>query len=201
MAEVLTYQQVKNYDPSHTTALRNAFSRDMKRRFDELVLVVVKSIVTNDCFGLKPKTHNLQMTPVQREAFAYLNSAKKIEEFMVWLQQQVDKGILEVSIYQQIGSAVENAWTNIYITDSYKRGVIRARYELKKVGYDVPTIEESGGINIVMQGISHADRLGLLFIRAFNDLKGITTAMDAQISRVLAQSMADGDGMRLIGHP
>ena len=201
MEEVVTYISDtfrKNYDPTRTTSLRNKFASDMKRRFNELILVIIKSVVTNDCFGLKPQIHSLQMTPAQQEAFAFLRSQKKVEEFMAWLKQQVDKGILEVSIYQQIGVSADNAWTNIYISDSYKRGVIRARYELKKAGYDVPTIEESGGINVVMQGIVHADRLGLLFTRVFNDLKGITAAMDMQISRVLAQGIADGDGMKLL---
>ena len=188
----------RNYDPTKTTALRNQFAANMKRRFAELVSVVVGSVMTNDCFGLSPKLHSLQMTPTQQEAFAFMRSAEKVEAFMKWLREQVDKGILEVSVYQQIGSSIETAWTNIYITDSYKRGVIRARYELKKAGYNVPTIDESGGINIVMMGPVHADRLGLLFTRVFNDLKGITAAMDMQISRVLAQGIADGDGMQLL---
>jgi hypothetical protein len=37
-----------------------------------------------------------------------------------------------------------------------------------------------------------------LFTRVFSDLKGITSAMDAQISRVLAQGIADGDGPALL---
>jgi len=196
--EVLTYKQTDNYDPSHTTGLRNAFAANMKRRFNELVKVLITSVVTNDCFGLTPKPHTLQMNPAQQEAFAFVRSAEKVELFMKWLQEQVDRGILEVSVFQQIGSSVDAAWTNLYISDSYKRGVIRARYELKKAGYDVPTIDQTGGIGVVMMGPLHVDRLGLLFTRVFNDLKGITAAMDMQISRVLAQGIADGDGMRLL---
>lgn len=201
MEEVATYISDtlrKNYDPTHTTVLRNAFAANMKRRFTELSLVVATSIVKKDCFGLSPKLHALQMTPTQQEAFAFLRSVEKVEAFMKWLREQVDKGILEVSVYQQIGSGIESAWTNIYISDSYKRGVIRARYELKKAGYNVPSIDDSGGINTVMMGPLHADRLGLLFTRVFSELKGITAAMDTQISRILAQGIADGDGMKLL---
>lgn len=46
--------------------------------------------------------------------------------------------------------------------------------------------------------VFHVDRLGLIYTRVFEDLKGITNAMDAQISRVLAQGLADGDGPRLL---
>ena len=62
----------------------------------------------------------------------------------------------------------------------------------------MPTIDQTGGIGVVMMGPIHMDRLGLLFTRVFNDLKGITAAMDMQISRVLAQGIADGDGMRVL---
>ena len=48
MNEVITYQQVRKYDPTHTTALRNSFSREMRKRFTELAIVVKKSIVDND---------------------------------------------------------------------------------------------------------------------------------------------------------
>ena len=198
MNELVTYKQAVKYDPSGTTGLRNAFARDMKRRFAELVTVTRKAIVEEDCFGLKPRTHTLQMTTPGNEAFIFRRSAEKVEEFMKWLHQQVEKGILEVTTFQQVGNSVDAAWTNMYISDSYKRAVMRARYEMDKAGMDVPSIDESGGINVAMQNIFHVDRLGLLFTRVFTDLKGVTAAMEAQIARVLAQGIADGDGMLLL---
>jgi SPP1 gp7 family putative phage head morphogenesis protein len=42
------------------------------------------------------------------------------------------------------------------------------------------------------------DRLGLLYTRVYQELKGITASMDTQISRILVQGIADGDGLRLI---
>ena len=175
MEAVITEALVRNYDPTRTTALRSAFSQDMKRRFTELVVTVRKAVDTEDCFNLRNdniQTH--QMTTPGAAAFNFERSAEKLEAFMKWLQEQVNKGILDVGTYQQIGSGVYSAWTNLYIFDSYKRGVIRARYELKKAGYNVPSIENSGGIDIVMQLPFHMDRVGLLFTRVYNDLKGNT---------------------------
>ena len=195
MEEVLTYKQVTRIDPTHTTSLRNAFARAMKRRFIELSKVIITSVNTNDCFGLRREgVHTLQMTPATPESFAFARSQQKVEAFMKWMREQVDKGILTVGEFRQIGDAVEKAWSDLYIHDSYKRGVIRARYELKKAGINVPSIEDVGGINAILMGPVHMDRLGLLFTRVYNDLKGITAAMDMQISRVLAQGIADGDG-------
>jgi len=199
MEAVLSDALVKNYDPTHTTVLRNAFAKDMKRRFTELAKVVRKAVDTEDCFMLRNdniQTH--QMTTPVAGAFNFEQSAAKLEAFMKWLQVQVDRGVLDIGIYEQIGSGVYSEWTNLYIYDSYKRGVMRARYELKKAGLDIPSIEDSGGINAIMELPFHVDRVGLLFTRVYNDLKGITTAMDMQISRVLAQGMADGDGPALL---
>ena len=199
MDDVLTNKFIKGYDPTHTTFLRNTFARQMNKRFNELIIVIKKSVNTNDCFGLSPKTiHSLQMNPAQPGAFAFPRSAEKVAEFMKWLQKQVDAGIVRVGTAQQLGSAVNSAWTNMYILDSYKRGVIRARYEMIKAGMDVPSIENSGGINIIMGLPFHIDRLGLLYSRVFTDLQGITAAMDSIISRILTQGLIDGDGPVLL---
>jgi len=192
-----TYTLVSNYDPTHTTVLRNAFVKDMNTRFDELIKVINISVETNDVFGLN-SLQNMQMTPAGQNMFAFGTSETKLAQFLIWLQEQIDKGLITVQDLEQIGTGVQGAWTNKYVSDSYKRGVIRARYELIKAGYDVPTIEESGGINVVMANPFHIDRLGLIFIRTYTDLKGITAAMDMQISRILAQGLADGDGPRLL---
>ena len=53
-------------------------------------------------------------------------------------------------------------------------------------------MDATGGIAVAMTNPFHVDRVGLLFTRTFSELKGITDAMDQQISRVLAQGMADG---------
>jgi len=196
--EVLTYQQVARYDPTRTTALRNAFARQMEKRFDELIRVIQEAIVTNDCFGLKEqKVLTQQVTPPQYQAFAFLRDPAKVEAFMRWLQEQVDKGILQVGVLEQVGSAVEQAWTNMYVFDSYKRGVIRARYELRKAGVQIPD-DLFGGIEASLSLPFHMDRVGLLYTRVFMDLKGITAAMDTMISRVLSQGMIDGDGPALL---
>ena len=195
MEAVLIHTFANNYDPTHTTALRSAFAQDMKRRFNELARMVRKAIVEEDVFSLRNDNIQAhQMTTPGAEAFNFERSAAKLEAFMKWMQEQVDKGIIEIGAFQQIGRGANDAWTNLYITDSYKRGIMRARSELKKAGLRIPSIEESGGIDIVQGLPMHVDRVGLLFTRVFNDLKGVTTAMDTTISRILAQGLADGDG-------
>ena len=202
MNDTATYIQVlkAHYDPTHTTAIRNAFARNAKRRFTELALVVAEAILKQDCFGLKKESMVIQqMNPPAYRSFAFLRDSEKVEAFMQWLQDQVNKGVLELRQFRQIGQAIEYAWTDMYILDSYKRGIVRARYELKRAGLDVPSVDDSGGIDAVLNGTPfHLDRVGLLFTRVYSDLKGITDAMDAQISRILSQGMIDGDGPALL---
>lgn len=188
------------YDPTRTQSLRNAFVRDMDRRFLQLKRQIKQAIVDQDCFGMKQTgvfTTNVEGLPGQG-AFAFDRSAKKVEEFMIWLNGQVDKGILQIGTLAQAGTGVEDAWTNLYIQDSYKRGLQRARYEMKNAGLTVPTMDATGGIAASMSTPFHIDRVGLVYSRTFQELKGITAAMDSQISRVLAQGIADGDGTKLL---
>jgi len=196
MAELLTYRQAVRYDPTNTTTLRNAFARDMKRRFNELAKVVHTAVYTQNCLGLGITTH--QMMPPGQGAFAFLRDPLKIEAFMRWLQEQERRGIISTVEMYQIGSAINEAWTNRYIYDSYKRGVLRARQELKKAGYNVPPLEEFFGIAATLSAPIHLDRIGVLFTRVFSGLEGITAQMDTQISQILAQGIIDGDGPALL---
>lgn len=204
MIPVLTYTEAgrRNYDPTRTTMLRNAFARDMNRRFTEIAAAITVGVYRNDCFGLLEPTHTIptlhQIVPPSERAFAFMRSQMKISKFMEWLQNQINAGILTVKDLEQIGTSVEAAWLNKYLFDSYKRGVIRARYEMQRIGMDIPSIDDSGGPLAVVSTPFHIDRIGLIFTRTYNDLKGITDAMAMQISRVLAQGLADGDGPRLL---
>lgn len=186
---------INTYDPTRTTVLRNTFARDMGSRFKELISIIIKAIVEENVFG---QVVTYQLTTPGQQAFSFSSSSDKISSFQRWLQLQEEKGLLLTGELSELGIQAENAWTNKYILDSYKRGVMRARYEMNKAGFGIPTIEETGGIYISMANPIHLDQIGLLYTRTFNDLKGITSTMDSQISRVLAQGLADGDGARLL---
>lgn len=202
---LLSHYAAREYDPTHTLTLRNAFSRQMRVRFDGLKAAIIEAVDKNDVFGLRGNPNTLQSNAKiqsfeipQPGAFAFPRDPDKIAHFNRWLQKQVDKGILTTGELSQIGTGAESSWTNKYIFDSYKRGVIRARYELKKAGYDVPSLDQTGGVELSMSTPFHIDRLGLLYTRTFQDLQGITAEMDTKISRILAQGLGDGDGPALL---
>lgn len=134
---------------------------------------------------IKPKYFTWEQYGVSpnKKSSAFNRSEEKLADFIMWLKEQVDKGLIELGEYDQIGSGVESEWTNKYIADSYKRKELRSRYGIEKGAFDSPF---------------HIDRVGLLFTQVFSDLHGITEAMDAVISRILAQGMTDGDGPALL---
>lgn len=200
--KVAVYVRMNRFDPTRTTFLRKAFVSAMKKRFRALRGAIRKAIIDQDCFALRNapyKVTTLAMVnlPV-KQAFNFPRNQAKVEAFMQWLQQQEEQGILEVGAIRQIGASIEGAWTDQYILDSYKRGVMRGRQELIKAGYAVPPLKDTGGIGASLSTPFHMDRLGVLYTRAFQELKGITSQMDTQISRVLTQGMADGDNPLLL---
>ena len=188
-------------DPTRTSTLRSRYASAMRLRFRELRGIITDAIVNKDVFGLNAD-QSIQINAdanVSPRAFDFPRSQDKITAFMEWLNQQVDRGILEVRNRQRIGSSIEETWQNVFIEDTYKRGVIRGNYEMRQAQYPgIASIEDRGGISVVMGSPMHTDRLGVLYTRVFNELKGITDAMDQQISRVLTQGIADGDGPRLL---
>ena len=197
---ITTNANQRRYDPTRTLTLRNAFSQKMSLRFRWFKAIIRKSIVDEDCFGLKQDNilNQVELTTRGRSAFNFSRSQDKVAAFMDWLGTQEQAGLLETRNLTQIGVAAESAWTDKYIYDSYSRGVQRARYELQQAGYGVPSLESTGGIHASMSTPFHVDRVGLLYTRAFSDLKGITSTMDTQISRILAQGIADGNNPNLL---
>jgi SPP1 gp7 family putative phage head morphogenesis protein len=204
---IVTNKAVVNFDPTKTTGLRNAFVRQMDIRFNNLKYTISKAIVDQDCFGLVQSTGKLFTNVASRadafdslpghKAFAFSRDPEKMDSFMSWLNSQEKAGILKTTKINQLGSAAEEAWTNTYIQDSYKRGVQRATYEMGKAGVQLPD-QISSGIQATINTPFHVDRVGLLYTRTFSDLKGITQAMDTKISQILAQGLVDGDNPRVL---
>jgi len=204
--EMLVVNGLNRYDPTRTASISNAFVHDLDRRFVDLCKLIRQAIVDQDCFGLV-KQEQITTYAVSSggrkdmglpgpKAFQFMTSQDKVTAFMDWIKEQSDKGILQVRQVRQLGEAANQAWTDKYIEDTYKRGVIRARYEMKKAGFPIPSLEKTGGIQASMNLPMHMDRVGLLYTRTFQELKGVTASMDSQLSRILAQGMADGDGPR-----
>ena len=195
---ITVHTRQSRYDPTRTQTLRDAFAREMNRKFRGLQKAIKTAIIEQDVFGLQSPSmvmlHHGEFLVPSRRAFVFTRSQDKHVAFMDWLRGQSERGILELGTFAQLGRPVEQGWTDLYIQNSYKRGLIRARNEMGKAGLPVPNLDTTGGISASMSTPFHIDRVGVLYTRVFEELKGINNAMSTQISRVLAQGLVDGDG-------
>lgn len=133
------------------------------------------------------------------ERFRFKTDADKVDAYRGWLKQQVDDKILSVGP----GGDTEKPWTEPYISSAYKKGVLRA-YTDKHVGTaateTLPFVEggQKAFLDMSFNAPVGQNKLKLLSTRAFTELKGITAAMDQQMSRVLADGLANGHGAEVI---
>lgn len=186
-------------DPTKTTTLRNAFAQAMRVRFSAFTKDIVYSIVKEDCFGLTEEplfTFADRYSPGYKR-FAYLRKDAKIESFISWINELQRKRLLNIVISSQIGQGINAHWTDVYLESAYVQGIKRAMDEMEHIGMKVPKTSKDDAFRIAREPI-HADRLGVIFTRAYSDLKGITTTMDTQISRILAQALLEGKGAKEI---
>lgn len=164
-------------DPTRTTTLRRQFMGEASRRFRRLKGRINKVIVEEDGFGLKTN-----------QRFAFERSDQKVEAFMSWLRDAQRDEILTVREGTPQARAARQAWTSTYIETAYQKGVSQAAGQMRKGGVEV----DQRWIDAAFNRPIHADRVGLAYIRAYDQLEGITQAMDQQISRELAQGIAEG---------
>ncbi len=199
-------------DPTKTTTLRAKFVEQFRSRFGALARACRISIVDNDCFGLMnpltvsaevedpPKDWKDYIIPIPEGKFRFDTDPNKIKNFMSWLSDMEEESIFQVVRRHTLGGSLEHQWSDIYISRAYKKGIIWAGVQIKKnkalmkhLELDPKDVNTTGiGANKAFTTQLHADRVGILYTRTFTDLKGITAAMDAQLSRILAEGIALG---------
>jgi len=179
-------------DPTRTTTLRARFIRDMNRRWNLLLIDIRKSIVEQDCFGIQ-LDRIIPLAATGAREFAFTRTQDKVDAFMRWLEQQQSQGILELVTRPGLQRGTEAAWTDTYIRTAYETGVRRGRQELRMAGYRTTPIESiTGGLSGVIEQVYHADRLGVLYTRTFEDLRSVTQFTNAQIRRQISDGLTTG---------
>lgn len=187
----LRVSRKRRQDPTQTTMVRWAFEREVNRRFAELRRLVQAAVVDNDVLGLASSPGPRVHVEIPRPgAFAFSRTDRKISSFMEWLRLAAQDNILDVRLGVPMARAAETAWSNVYIQSAYQRGLAQAANELRGQGVSVSDRYIDGAFLRPF----HVDRAGIAFTRTFDELRGVTEAMDQQISRVLAQGLVEGRG-------
>lgn len=205
----LSLSNREKIDPAGILGLQNRFIGRMNKKFSDLQWAIRQAIVVKDCFGLRsgglsllarsPELEQV-VARLQNRAFNFPRPQEKISHFMAWLKDAERADILKiVRMPGFMGEATEKAWTDTFIQSAYQKGIITARRDLRREGRtDIPAISGTGeaGISSVFNQPFHIDRVGLIYSRAYNELKGVTEFMNQQISRTLAEAIAEGRNPR-----
>lgn len=178
-----THAELKR-DPTQTTTLRNRFEADAYKRLRTIKGRIRDAIIQADGFGLK----------TNRGRFEFERTSAKVGAFMEWLREQEREQGFRLSEGTSVENAANKAWTATYIQTAYQRGIGSAAKNLRGQGVSVADSWEENAFNRPI----HADRVGLAYTRVYRELQGITEAMDQQISRELAQGLAEGQNPREI---
>jgi len=194
--DAIPIMDARRIDPTGTLSLRGKFEQRLVGKFNRLKTLINQSIVQNDAFGLKalrvgdsmPQSIVMDAEALPVRAFTFERPADKVDRFMGWLTQAQNDGILEVQQGASMSSAARASWMNTYIDPAYTKGIRDAAGKMRKGG---ASVAESWVQQSFFRPI-HADRLGLIYTRAYSDLDGITKVMDQQISRILAQGIGEG---------
>jgi SPP1 gp7 family putative phage head morphogenesis protein len=192
---------VNSIDPTRTLTLRNRFVSDFNSRFAQLMADIREAIIDKDVFGLQPR-RMVMRADVQPREFDFPLMSDKIDAFTIWLQRKNKQYLLsggrrgvQTVLQPQSGADYRTSWMNTYIDAAYRQGIKRGRQEMKKAGLPVGTEETLSGrdpISIAFATPIHADRVGLIYSRAYTSLQGITSAMESTVSDTLAIGMAEG---------
>lgn len=178
-------------DPTRTTMIRRRFEADLARRFKRLKAAINRFLVTEDELGLKDKTTLITMA---RE-FQFRTDAGKLTAFNDWFRQQVDRDILSVPE----GTPIGTPWTAKYVESAYKMGQLNA-YISARAATEQGDIDQSQA-QFLRGSFAQPETLSkvqFLATRSFEQLKGVTASMGADMNLILAQGMADGTGVATI---
>ncbi len=210
---IVSYQLASNIDPTRTLTIRTKFVGAMRNRFAQLMAVIRHAVIELDVLALNKEkliANALPATGLTSQQFNFPSSDQKIEAFVAWMGEQNQKYILSggTTGIRTMGdlipeaTAARNSWITTYIDSAYQKGISRARSEMQKLGIPVDDGTYPGStsdpIQVAFNNPMNADRVGMIYTRAYSSLKGITDAMDSTVSDVLALGIADGRGPREI---
>lgn len=180
-------------DPTKTTMIRRKYMADTNRRVKKLIKDIRSIIVDDDVFGLKEDVHVFN---VEKQVWRFQTNPQKIKSFRRWLKKQIDSGVLEID-------GTGKPWNATYIENAYKKGMINTYAELHKADYikEDFSFYRGGQEQFLRQSFTQPEVLSkveLLYERAFDELKGVTAAIDQKLSRTLADGLTAGNNPTVI---
>ena len=179
-------------DPANILRLQLKYERALLQKIKKIEKIIKYAIVDRDVFGLNEQFAIMQLTPPPQRAFSFDTNTKKIQAFIVWLNGLINEDLLRLGVMADVGD-VNEFWGNVYIFESYKRGVQDIRFDLKQQG-----VYDFRDLDAVMHTPVHLNRVAQMFLRNYENLKGITSDMSKQLAKALSEGFINGLSPRVI---
>lgn len=152
---------------------------------------VRESIQENDVLNLRDTSLSAGGAELASPpSYDFLADPEKRERYQEWLDERQRDVVLETTNRDRIREG--RAWHSSFIRGSYKKGLKHANTELRKQGYDLDTEDVASMFNKPV----HQRKVEMLYLRAYDELDGITNAQSQAIGRILSDGMVEGHGPR-----
>ena len=180
-------------DPSGTGPIQRAFAKDLQRRFLRLANALYNLVAVEDAFGLAKITTNTR--------WKFATAADKMKAFDTWLDGQIKAGVLS-----EDGNGGNTATGAKYVRSAYRTGIVNTFRKIRKQeqkGKMTPVTGYAGSEDQFLKDTFDASesvqKMQLLGTRVYSALKDVSSTMDAKITRILSQGIADGKNPRELG--
>lgn len=167
-------------DPTKTVTLRRTYARKLRGALDRIRAAMRVGIVDRDVFGLQSEA--LAVRPPRN--FSFKRNAGKEEGFDEWWDLMAESNILRV--YGE---------DNQYIERAYQRGMKDANTQIRRSAFiEGDPLNPERAIRLP----AHRDTVESLYVRNYRQLNGLTADVGSDMSRVLSEGFARGEGPRTI---
>lgn len=189
----------KRIDPSGTGLLVRGMTRMLLAKFARLGKAVYQWVAIDDELGLGQGDSGRAFAITMNARFRFATAANKMKGFEEWFKAQVDAGVLS-----EDDSGFGDLTGTKYIKSAYKKAAVDTYIALnrKKFKSDKDPAFLAGKEQFLRDAFDSSEatsKMQLLATRTYSALKDVTSTMDASMSRILAQGIADGRNPREVG--
>jgi SPP1 gp7 family putative phage head morphogenesis protein len=158
----------------------------LRKGYSNIKAAIKQELEVNDALGIKPSPSLDKF--LFNEDWSQLPTSKKIDAFMLWLDEQVTLQFVEVDWYRKT------------ITNAYRKGAKRAFSEVKKGKSVTQSPDFFQGTQAQFMESAFAqpvalDKVAVVFGQAYEALTAVNAAMASDLRRVLAEGLISGRGI------
>lgn len=180
--------EIPQHDGLRVESLINRYRRELSTRLRDVRGLILTTVAENDALGLSDPSRDPRANVEPADSFGFGTKSSKRIGFDAWLQRALnDEFLEEVPMHS---TARGNHYTGEYVRLASDRGAKRALAYMEDAGIDVSGYTPD---DVWTRPVAK-DTLKLLYTRNYKQLEGIYHHTDQQLSRIVAESFAEGRG-------